>query len=76
MDQWIPQQGEQSIFSETLALTRKGLSQQIEQGEKFNKEEFEKDALASGVLQKMVKNQLEFFQKHPEWNGFSFYPEF
>jgi hypothetical protein len=76
LDQWIPQQGEQSIFSETLALTRKGLSQQIEQGEKFNKEEFEKDALASGVLQKMVKNQLEFFQKHPEWNGFSFYPEF
>ena len=72
LGQWAPQEGDQSLFAGAVGLTRKTLSQMIEQGEQFSIEEFQKEALTSGIMPNLVKKQMDFFQKHPEWKDFSF----
>ena len=72
LGQWAPQEGDQSLFAGAVELARKALSQMIEQGDQFNSDEFQREALTSDLLPNLVKKQMDFFQKHPEWKGFSF----
>ncbi|MBQ7589538.1 MAG: hypothetical protein IJU47_02485, partial [Verrucomicrobia bacterium] len=72
LGQWAPREGNQSLFAGVVGLTRKALTQMIEQGDQFNSDEFQREALTSDLLPNLVKKQMDFFQKHPEWKGFSF----
>lgn len=72
LGQWAPREGDQSLFAGAVGLTRKTLAQMIERGDRFSIEEFQKEALTSGFMPDLVKKQMDFFQKHPEWKGFSF----
>ncbi len=72
LGQWAPREGDQSLFARAVGLTRKALTQMIEQGDQFNSDEFQREALTSDLLPNLVKKQMDFFQKHPEWKGFSF----
>lgn len=72
LGQWAPREGDQSLFAGAVGLTRKALEQMIERGDQFSIEEFQKEALTSGFMPDLVKKQMDFFQKHPEWKDFSF----
>ena len=71
LGQWAPREGDQSLFAGAVGLTRKTLSQMIGQGEQYSIEEFQKEALTSGIMPNLVKKQMDFFQKHPEWKSSS-----
>lgn len=69
LSQLNPPENDQSLFGETLVMANDFLNQQIEQGENFNEDEYMKNVLSSGYIQRMMSSSMTFIRNHPEIAG-------
>ncbi|MBR4248973.1 MAG: hypothetical protein IKQ24_02330, partial [Verrucomicrobia bacterium] len=58
-----------SLFGETLGMANDFLTQQIQQGDNFKEEEYMKNVLSSGYIQRMMSSSMTFIRNHPEIAG-------
>ena len=69
LSQLNPPENDQSLFGETLVMANDFLNQQIQQGDNFNEEEYAKNVLSSGYIQRMMSSSMTFIRNHPEIAG-------
>ncbi len=62
-------ENDQSLFGETLGMANDFLTQQIQQGDNFKEEEYMKNVLSSGYIQRMMSSSMTFIRNHPEIAG-------
>lgn len=62
-------ENDQSLFGETLGMANDFLNQQIQQGDNFNEDEYMKNVLSSGYIQRMMSSSMTFIRNHPEMVG-------
>ncbi|MBO4544849.1 MAG: hypothetical protein J5773_03600, partial [Verrucomicrobia bacterium] len=51
-------ENDQSLFGETLVMANDFLNQQIQQGDNFNEDEYMKNVLSSGYIQRMMSSSM------------------
>ena len=69
LSQLNPPENDQSLFGETLVMANDFLNQQIQQGDNFNEDEYMKNVLSSGYIQRMMSSSMTFIRNHPEMVG-------